>query len=238
MTDLIALISHPPEVLRLLQRPAPAAAGGALRERDATRAARVMSEHLAGHRAHARRRCCRRLSAAGAGSCDRRARDRRCLDFRRLRAYRHERRTDDQTISLGRAEPMSTTREPERRRAAARRARLQAGAEPRLERVLELRDLVLDHLRPRRLLHDLRAGAARTAARSRSRSRWPLICVLILFVAFSMSELASAIPDRRRHLLLGLEARRRRLGLVHRLVQPDRPGRGRRPRWSTSPRRS
>ena len=27
---------------------------------------------------------------------------------------------------------------------------------------------------------------------------WPLICFLILFVAWSMSELASAIPDRRR----------------------------------------
>ena len=55
---------------------------------------------------------------------------------------------------------------------------------------------------------------------------WPLISVLILFVAWSMSELASAMPDRRRHLLLGVQARRRRLGLVHRLVQPDRPGRG------------
>ena len=36
------------------------------------------------------------------------------------------------------------------------------------------------------------------------------------------------VPDLGRHLLLGLEARRRRLGLVHRLVQPDRPGRRRR----------
>ena len=34
------------------------------------------------------------------------------------------------------------------------------------------------------------------------------------------------VPDGRRHLLLGLQAGRRRLGLVHRLVQPDRPGRG------------
>ena len=33
---------------------------------------------------------------------------------------------------------------------------------------------------------------------------WPLICILILAVAVSMSELASAIPDGRRHLLLGL----------------------------------
>ena len=35
---------------------------------------------------------------------------------------------------------------------------------------------------------------------------WPLICVLILSVAVSMSELASAYPDGRRHLLLGLQA--------------------------------
>ena len=40
----------------------------------------------------------------------------------------------------------------------ARRARLQAGAEARLERLLQLRDLVLDHLGPGRLLHHLRPG--------------------------------------------------------------------------------
>ncbi len=34
----------------------------------------------------------------------------------------------------------------------------------------------------------------RAAVRSRSRSRWPLISLLILCVAFSMSELASAMP--------------------------------------------
>ena len=41
---------------------------------------------------------------------------------------------------------------------------------------------------------------------------WPLICVLILAVAVSMSELASAIPDGRRHLLLGLAPGRSRAG--------------------------
>ena len=55
-------------------------------------------------------------------------------------------------------------------RAAARRARLQAGALARLERLHQLRDLVHDHLGPRRDLHDLRPGLERTAARSRSRS--------------------------------------------------------------------
>ncbi len=58
--------------------------------------------------------------------------------------------------------------EAECRRAAARRPGLQAGAEPELERLLELRHLVLDHLDPRRLLHHLRRRRGTTAARSRS----------------------------------------------------------------------
>ena len=45
-------------------------------------------------------------------------------------------------------------------RAAPGRTRVQAGAEPRLVALLELRDLVLDHLRAGRLLHGLRAGVA------------------------------------------------------------------------------
>ncbi len=61
MTDLIAYIAHPPEVLassnaqhrRLL---------AAVRERDAMRAARAMTEHLQRHRARARRPAARRLS--------------------------------------------------------------------------------------------------------------------------------------------------------------------------------
>ena len=40
-----------------------------------------------------------------------------------------------------------------------------------------------------------------------------------------MAELVSAYPDGRRHLLVGVEARRPGLGLVHRLVQPARPDR-------------
>ena len=34
---------------------------------------------------------------------------------------------------------------------------------------------------------------------------WPVICGLILLVAFSMSELAVGVSDGGRHLLLGLE---------------------------------
>ena len=37
---------------------------------------------------------------------------------------------------------------------------------------------------------------------------WPIICALILIVAFSMAELVSAYPDRGRHLLVGGQARR------------------------------
>ena len=54
---------------------------------------------------------------------------------------------------------------------------------------------------------------------------WPIICGLILLVAFSMAELVVGVPDRGWHLLLGLDARRPEVGLVHRLVQPRRPGR-------------
>ena len=58
----------------------------------------------------------------------------------------------------------------ERRRATARRARLQAGAAPLLVRLLQLRHLVLDHLDPGRLLHHVRLRPGTTAARPRSRS--------------------------------------------------------------------
>jgi 3-isopropylmalate dehydrogenase len=47
---------------------------------------------------------------------------------------------------------------PDRRREASRLARLQAGAGTLLVRVQQLRDQLLDHLHPRRLLHDLRPG--------------------------------------------------------------------------------
>ncbi len=112
-----------------------------------------------------------------------------------------------------------------------------------MELVLQLRDLVLDHLGARRAASRRTGRRSTTAGRSRSRSRGRSSACSILCVAFSMSELASALPDRRRHLLLGLEARRRRLGLVHRLVQPDRPrrrgrvGRLRRARRSCRPAR-
>ena len=54
---------------------------------------------------------------------------------------------------------------------------------------------------------------------------WPVISLMILCVAFSMSELASALPTAGGIYYWASQPRRRRLGLVHRLVQPHRPGR-------------
>ncbi len=51
---------------------------------------------------------------------------------------------------------------------------------------------------------------------------WPLICVLILAVAVSMSELASAYPTAGGIYYWASKPGRTGLGLVHRLVQPDR----------------
>ena len=82
----------------------------------------------------------------------------------------------------------------------------------RAGRVHQLRDLVHDHLGSRRVLHDLRVGVELTAARSRSRWGWPIICLIILTVAFSMAELTSAYPDRGRSLLVGARPRRHRAG--------------------------
>ena len=55
---------------------------------------------------------------------------------------------------------------------------------------------------------------------------WLLVGLFSTIIALAMAEIASAYPDRGRPLLLGLEAREPRLGLDHRLVQPDRPDRG------------
>ncbi len=54
---------------------------------------------------------------------------------------------------------------------------------------------------------------------------WPLISAFILIIGFTMSELVSAYPDIRRHLLVGLQDGRTRRGLLHGLAEPDRPAR-------------
>ena len=57
---------------------------------------------------------------------------------------------------------------------------------------------------------------------------WPIICGLILLVAFSMSELVSKYPTAGGIYYWASDLGGQDLGLVHRLVQPDRPGRRRR----------
>ena len=57
---------------------------------------------------------------------------------------------------------------------------------------------------------------------------WPLISIPILIIGFCMSELVSAYPTAGGIYWWAGQARRPGLGLVHRLVQPDRPGRRRR----------
>ena len=54
---------------------------------------------------------------------------------------------------------------------------------------------------------------------------WPILGVFILIIGFTMSELVSAYPTVGRHLLVGLEAGRPGGRLLHRLAEPDRPGR-------------
>ena len=95
-----------------------------------------------------------------------------------------------------------------------------------MELVLQLRDLLHDHLDPGRVLHDLRPGVELRRPVSISWG-WPIIVGLILFVALSMSGLASAFPTAGGPYWwahrLGAPA-----GLVHRVVQRPRADRHRR----------
>ena len=107
------------------------------------------------------------------------------------------------------------------RRAAAGGAGLQAGAGSQLERVPELRDLVHHHLDPGRVLHDLRPGVEQRRPR---RDLVGLAADLDPDPDHRLLHVGAGVglPDRGRHLLVGRQARRRRLGLVHGLVQPHR----------------
>ncbi len=111
--------------------------------------------------------------------------------------------------------------------AASRQARLQAGAQPLLVRLLELRDLVLDHLDPRRLLHDLLPGLEQ---RRPGRDLVGLADHLGVHPDHRLHDVRAGLglPDLGRHLLVGLEDGRARRRLLHRLAQPDRPARGHR----------
>ena len=67
---------------------------------------------------------------------------------------------------------------------------------------------------------------------------WPVISIMVLLVAFSMAELASAMPTAGGIYYWASKLGGAGLGMVHRLVQPDRPGRGRRVRRLRARRRS
>ena len=60
--------------------------------------------------------------------------------------------------------------------------------------LLQLRHLVLDHLDPRRLLHDVRRRLEQRWSRSAIAIGWPLVSAFILIIGFCMSELVSAYP--------------------------------------------
>ena len=80
------------------------------------------------------------------------------------------------------------------RRGAARRARLQAGAQSWLERVHQLRDLVHDHLGPRRDASPTFPFAWQNGGPIAASIGWPVLCAFVLMVAFSMAELTSRYP--------------------------------------------
>ena len=116
-------------------------------------------------------------------------------------------------------------RQLSRRRGACSPAGLQAGAEPNLVELLELRDLVLDHLDPRRLLHDLRAGAGTTAARSRSRGAGRSSRPSSSSSGSPCRELVSAYPTSGGIYWWAAKMGGPAAGLLHRLAQPHRPAR-------------
>src|SRR5581483_11772915 len=113
---------------------------------------------------------------------------------------------------------------PRRGRAHAPPARLCAGALPRDGRVLELRDLVHDHLDPRRLpdvlLHRVQLGRP-------DRGDLGLADRRLLRRADRTRDGGGGVVDAdgRGDLLLVLEARLAGVGLVLGLVQPDRADR-------------
>ena len=88
--------------------------------------------------------------------------------------------------------------------------------------ILELRDLVLDHLDPGRLLHQLRR---------RLQQRRPDLDLVVVADPRSVHpdhrvhdvRAGLGVPDLGWHLLVGVQARRPGGGLLHRLAEPDRP---------------
>ncbi len=121
-----------------------------------------------------------------------------------------------------------------RRREASGQARLQPGPAPLVVRLLQLRDLVLDHLDPRRLLHQLR---------SRLQQRWAHRDLVVagrssrrLHPDHRLHDVRAGVgvPDVGRHLLVGRPSSVGRRRVLHRLAEPHRSDRGDRRRWPTA----
>ena len=188
MTDLIHHIAHPPEVLAWANAQH-ARIVGCLESRDAAHRGAGDDRAPARHRARARGPAAAGLDfrppapyarALEVGGSD--------LFFERASAHEHDgrvRRHADATTSGG--SPSSAT------------SRTSAG----LELVLQLRDLVHDHLGPRRLLHDLRPGVEQ---RRPDRHLVGLADHLRADPAGRVLDVRARVevPDRGRHLLLGV----------------------------------
>ena len=86
---------------------------------------------------------------------------------------------------------------------AARRSRLQAGAESCLERVHELRDLVHDHLGPGRDVHDVLVRLAERRADRGSRGAGRSCARFVLHGRPLDGRADVALPDGRRPVLVG-----------------------------------
>ena len=110
------------------------------------------------------------------------------------------------------------------RRAATGRAGLQAGAEPLLVGVLQLRHQLLHHLHPGRLLHHL---LQRVERRRSGRHRLGLAHPGLPHPLHRPVPVRAGVrlPHLGRHLLVGLQARRRESRVLHGLAQPDRAAR-------------
>ena len=93
--------------------------------------------------------------------------------------------------------------------------------------LLELRHLVLDHLDPGGVFHQLRP---RLEQRRLGRDRVGLADHLGVHPRDRPVHVGTrvGVPDVRRHLLVGIEARRCQGRVLHRLAEPDRPARHRR----------
>ena len=206
MTDLIAYIAHPPEVLAW-SNAQHARLVACVERHDASTAVRIMTEHLRGTEHVLAGLLPPDLTSVACVRTIRALRGRRIIPFRRRAG--HEQR--------GRARPQQSDR---------RRARLaELGYKQDLQRAWSgFSNFAISFT-----IISVLAGCFTTYGQAWNNGGpiaiswgWPIICGLILLVAFSMSELVSAYPTAGGIYYWASDARRHRVGLVHRLVQPRR----------------